>query len=305
MTSKQTQPGNPSKKNNMFSTSSTIKLLTWVTPMSWSSTTTAKRYVGVPSAPYVFRGKESAVGTDTLKLTAGSKGKEKLGGWEKHLPFTLDSSFLKLYSMVGFLACSKPFMSILPGDLPPTAMHQVDQWSEHLKMMKSSTSLLGISINPMTPSCHPQESLSFRKLTFLYRYIVCIYIISIYIYIYVCRHRLHTYTYSYVHASTKKTYYIIQLYNTISETQNKKYNNHPTLSHSAKLRSELSHHHRHHPSISCSFQLVHPSSGVLMRTTGWRPGGAGASAGIFRPQDWIIFAVSTISTTPLKINMEP
>ncbi len=126
---------------------------------------------------------------------------------------------------------------------------------------------------------------------------VCVYI---YIYMYVDIDYIHIQIHTGIYQKN------ILHYTTPSLKHKKKtYNNYPTLSHSAKLRSELSHHHRHHPSISCSFQLVHPSSGVLMRTTGWRPGGAGASAGIVRPQDWINFAVSTISTTPLKINMEP
>lgn len=78
-------------------------------------------------------------------------------------------------------------------------------------------------------------------------------------------------------ASTKKkTDYIIHHHHW--NTNKKKQN----ISHSTNLL-EPSHHQKTIPAF-CSFQLVHPSSGVLMRTTGWRPGGAGASAGIFRPQ---------------------
>ena len=41
---------------------------------------------------------------------------------------------------------------------------------------------------------------------------------------------------------------------------------------------------RHPPSPkNVSFQVVQPSSGVLMRTTGWRPAGGGASGATLRP----------------------
>ena len=47
---------------------------------------------------------------------------------------------------------------------------------------------------------------------------------------------------------------------------------------------DLTQHFRTSPSTeNQSFQVVQPSSGVLMRTTGWRPAGGGASGGTLRP----------------------